>query len=298
MTTIKPATPLLRPNSGALALVLLFALFAFFLILLSIVSPLLVKAIGRPESAMRIAMVLQDVFVFILPAIAVALVASRLPARLLGVDKAPTLLQVLLAIATLLCSIPAMNMIIQWNEGWHLPESMAAVEEAMRQMEDTAKATTDSLMAGASVWSMIVSVLIVGVMAGFSEEIFFRGAFQRVMQANRLNGHIAVWTAAALFSLVHFQMFGFVPRMLLGAFFGYALWWTNSLWVPVIAHAFNNSLVVITTWRTANDPDSILAVLNDAGSTEITVGSVGLAIGSAILTACLLRLLYLTSHHK
>ena len=73
-----------------------------------------------------------------------------------------------------------MNMIIQWNEGWHLPASMAALEEAMRQMEETAKATTDSLMASASVWSMIVSVLIVGVMAGFSEEICFRGAFQRV----------------------------------------------------------------------------------------------------------------------
>ena len=86
--------------------------------------------------------------------------------------------------------------------------------------------------------------------------------------------------------------------MLLGAFFGYALWWTNSLWVPVIAHAFNNSLVVITTWRTANDPDTILAVLNDGGSTEITIGSIGLAIGSVILSACLLRLLYITSRPK
>ena len=57
--------------------------------------------------------------------------------------------------------------------------------------------------------------------------------FSASRQANRLNGHIAVWTAAAIFSLVRSQMFGFVPRLLLGAFFGYALWWTNSLRVPV-----------------------------------------------------------------
>ena len=56
--------------------------------------------------------------------------------------------------------------------------------------------------------------------------------------------------------------------------------------------------MVITTWRTANDPDTILAVLNDGGSTEITIGSIGLAIGSVILSACLLRLLYITSRPK
>jgi len=244
---------------------------------------------------MRISMVIQDVFVFITPALAVALLSSPLPARLLGVEQKLSVPQISLAIATLICSIPAMNLIIQWNESWHLPESMASVEATLRQLEDAAQATTDLLMEGASVWSMIVSVLIVGVLAGFSEEIFFRGALQRIMQASRVNGHIAVWTAAAVFSLIHFQMFGFVPRMLLGAFFGYALWWTNSLWVPVIAHAFNNSLVVITTWHVTNNPDSALAGLNDLGTAATTTSSLWIALISVILTACCLRALYLTT---
>lgn len=284
-----------------LALVLLFALFGFFLVLIPVVTSVLSKVIDSPQALMRIAMVVQDIFVFTVPAIVVALVATRLPARLLGVEVAPSAPQLLLSILALLCSIPAMNLIVEWNEGWHLPSSLSSVETAMRQLEDNAKNATDMLMEGASVGSLIVSILIVGVFAGFSEEIFFRGALQRIMQATRINGHVAVWTAALIFSVLHFQMFGFVPRLLLGAFFGYVLWWTNSLWIPIAVHALNNSLVVVSTWHSANNPDSTFAALENIGSLESSEGSLWIVLLSIALTAVCLRLLYLYSiknHNK
>lgn len=290
--------PQIKQNSSTLALVLLFALFIFFLILIPIFGSLLGKVISSPQAAIRITMVIQDVFVFIFPAIIVAMVSSRLPARLLGIETKPDAIHILLAIAAMIVSVPAMNLIISWNESLHLPESLSAIEQAMRQLEDNAKNATDLLMQGASVWSMLVSVLIVGVLAGFSEEIFFRGAFQRILQAGKVNGHAAVWTVAIIFSLFHFQMFGFVPRMLLGAFFGYLLWWTNSLWVPIIAHAFNNSIVVYTTWRVANNPDSPLAALNDTNMWSTTDSAIVGAVVSVLLTTIILRVLHNITHKK
>ena len=141
-----------------------------------------------------------------------------------------------------------MNAIIEWNKSWHLPESFQSLEQFFRQLEDGAEATTNILMNGASIPSLIVSVLIVGVLAGFSEELFFRGALQRILGQTRLNIHVTIWLVAFIFSAFHFQLFGLVPRMLLGAFFGYLLWWSKSLWLPIILHVLNNSIVVIATY--------------------------------------------------
>ena len=202
----------------AMTLVLLFSLFAFFLILTPILTGLLGRISHKHDAILRIAMVIQDLLVFILPALLTALVSTKLPARLLCIDTKPRAIIVLWSLLTLVVSIPAMNAIIEWNQNLHLPAAMSGFETTMRQLESNAQAVTDSLMAGASVPSLIVSILIVGILAGFSEELFFRGAMQRIMSASRMNMHAVIWSVAFIFSLFHFQFFGFAPRLLLGAY--------------------------------------------------------------------------------
>lgn len=271
-----------RPGS---ALMLLLSLFAFFLILTPILTGLLGGVFKKPDASLRIAMVLQDLLVFILPAIVTALVSTRLPARLLAVDVKPQWRTIMLALLTLLVSVPAMNLIIEWNQNLHLPESMSEIEQTLRTLEENAAAVTDTLMAGASLPSLIVSILIIGVLAGLSEELFFRGAMQRLIMSMRVNPHAAIWMVAFIFSLFHFQFFGFVPRVLLGAFFGYLLWWSKSLWIPVIVHMFNNSLVVCTTWYAANNPGSSFDA--DKIGTDLSgFASVVMVIASVVLTVC------------
>lgn len=266
------------------ALLLLFSLFAFFLILTPILTGLIGRLGIKAEAVLKIAMVLQDVLVFILPAILTAMVATRLPARLLGIDVRPRLSTLLLALATLFCSMPAMNAIIEWNQAIRFPESMSGIETMMRQLEENAKAVTDSLMAGASVPSLIVSILIVGVFAGFSEELFFRGAMQHILSSTRMNIHLAVWIVAVIFSLFHFQFFGFVPRMLLGAYFGYLLVWSRSLWIPIAVHMFNNSLVVYSSWHTVNNPDTTFDI-DKIGTDLSSATGITMVTVSLILTA-------------
>jgi membrane protease YdiL (CAAX protease family) len=74
--------------------------------------------------------------------------------------------------------------------------------------------------------------------------------------------HVTIWTVAVLFSAIHLQFFGFVPRLLLGAWFGYLLWWTGSIWVPVLAHFTNNALSTLATYSLnkgllSENPDGI-----------------------------------------
>lgn len=63
-----------------------------------------------------------------------------------------------------------------------------------------------------------------------------------------VQSNLGIWLAAALFSLMHFQFFGFVPRMILGALFGYYYYWSRNLWIPIIAHILNNGIIVVYTF--------------------------------------------------
>ena len=265
-------------NMPGRAVGVLFGVFFIMLILVSVVSALLM---GQDNAfsvkGIRILTIVQDILVFILPAILAAFVATRLPASLLTVNVRPRLFSVAMAIIILVTSMPAMELIIQWNNGIHLPESLRGIEEALRGMEEAASSSISALSGGNSVGDLIVSILIIGILTGIAEELFFRGALQNLfMTMPKVKKHFVIWAVAVIFSFMHFQFFGFIPRVLLGAYFGYLIWWTGSVWVPIIAHAFNNSMVVLVSW---------LAVGN--GSADAIDGTASLTIGNDWITILL-----------
>lgn len=238
-------------NQPLRAIGVLFGVFFIMLVLLSVVSSLLIGD-GFTARGMRIFAIVQDLLVFILPAVVAAFVATRLPASLLTVNVRPRLFPIVMAIIVMLTSLPAMELLIEWNNNLHLPESMSGLEESLRNMEDSASTGISALSGGNTVGDLIMGILIIGILTGIAEELFFRGALQNLfMTMPKVKKHFAIWAAAFIFSFMHFQFFGFVPRLLLGAYFGYLIWWTGSVWVPVIAHAFNNSLVVLLSWIAA-----------------------------------------------
>lgn len=203
---------------------------------------------GNPAGALRISAVLQDFLTFIIPAVVTALLVTRRPAELLCLTRRPTAITILLVVIVLAVSIPVQEAVIYWNYHITLPESMSGFEAAARALEETAFNTMKTLLANDSAAALIVNILIVGVLAGLSEELLFRGCFQRLLTTGGVNPHVAIWIVAIFFSAMHFQLFGFIPRTLLGAYFGYLLLWSGSLWVPVTAHILNNVMFVLTAW--------------------------------------------------
>lgn len=281
-----------RPGAG---LAILLLAFIVCLAIASILLPLLMMVVKRPEAAMRIATVVQDLLIFIIPAVAAAMLSTRLPARLLGIDSRPRLGMTALSVITLIVAAPALNCIIEWNQSIHLPASMAGVESWLRQMETSAAEATDLMLAGNSLGTLAISILIVGVLAGFSEELFFRGALQRLLMSTPVGTHVAIWLTAFVFSAIHMQFFGFIPRLLLGAYFGYLLWWTGSLWVPVIVHVVNNSIVVLGQWHTVNEGGTP-GVFDNFGANLSNTPDLIAAIISLVLTILCLWQLHRMSH--
>ncbi len=279
-----------RPGA---AITILLGTFFFFLCIFSLVSSLIIPHISDAVTATRLLTFFQALFLFIVPALTTAVLSTRLPATFLAIDRRPRLIPTLLVIAVLTVAIPAMNMIIEWNAGMHLPDNMKGLEDIIRQMEETAAQATETIMGSDTIGSLIVTILIVGVMAGLSEELFFRGALQRSLSSTSMNRHVAVWLTALIFSAIHFQFFGFIPRLLLGAFFGYILLWGGNLWYCIIAHAANNILATLSMWHTRNAGSESMIDINTIGqSADAAIPQWPLVTASLILTAVGLTLMY------
>ncbi|MDE6301236.1 MAG: CPBP family intramembrane metalloprotease [Muribaculaceae bacterium] len=259
-------------------------------LVLASVTLAILLAVGSDSLAMmRIGIVVQDVLMLVVPAVVTAVIVTRQPVELLRLGKFPRLQPLLLGLLTLVVATPLMEAVVQWNEGITLPSAFSDIESWLRRLEEQAGGSVEFLLGPHTFGNLAVSILLVGVLTGFSEELFFRGALQRLLASTRMGTHAAVWVAAIIFSAVHMQFFGFVPRMLLGAFFGYLLVWSGSIWLPMIAHTLNNSLYIIT--RYANAPEASEAV-------SATNTSWGAIIISAAFTAVCLTALYLTCNGK
>ena len=244
MNNIKPAQISFSKKIG-----LFLCLWLFSTIIGSFIVGFITLKFGVDSTpALRIATIIQDIIIFILPAIVTAMLITRLPATFLSIDKFGQKKHYILTLITLIVSIPAMNYIIAWNESMQLPESMKGIEEWMRNSENNAAIMIKTMLGQPDIPNLIMSILIVGVLAGLSEELFFRGALQKILLSKPMNVHVAIWVTAFIFSSIHMQFYGFIPRLLLGAFFGYLVVWSRSLWLPIVAHAFNNITTVFVTW--------------------------------------------------
>lgn len=270
---------------GAGKRMVLFICITVICVLLTSVMTGIITHSGQTTVRLRIATVIQDIFMFIVPSVVTAMMICRRPAEFLQIDRRPTLWLCVLVISTVIAAVPAMNVIIKWNASLHLPDSMAHAEQLMRAAEDKAAIFTHTLIGGTGTGSLIMALLIVGVLAAFSEEIFFRGTLQRLFLTSGVRIHLAVWITAIIFSAIHVQFFGFIPRLLLGAFFGYVVAWSGNLWLGVLAHFTNNALAAIA--MTVAKTNRLANAINPADM-EITASDLIFAGGSAAIVILLI----------
>lgn len=248
--TEKKFVALIKPTlKDRMGILLLF--FVVMIIVCGLLGNLIRQTSLEPRTAILVASAIQCLLAFMLPSWLAAWLSSPNALRYLGFSTHSSLRQYVFVMVFMILITPFMNLVVEWNEGLKLPDSMNCLYQAMKSLEDSAAQTTEMILNVTSWGGLISGVLIIGCLTGLAEEMFFRGGLQRSMEAAGYNVHVAVWSAAFIFSLLHFQFFGFVPRLLLGAFFGYAYCYTGSLWVAAFMHALNNSWVVVISWLSA-----------------------------------------------
>ena len=192
------------------------------------------------RNTFRYYLILSHSFTFALPCIAYAIWKNRdNTLSALQLNKSPHPNNILYSGIIMMAAFPFVMLTMWLNQ--QIP-----VSETMMEMEKMATEMAENLLVMNSPYEFVLTLIAVAATAAIGEELMFRGILQPMFEKLFRNGHVAVWITAVLFSAIHFQMQGFIPRMLLGAILGYFFLWSRNLWIPIFAHfLFNGSQVVL-----------------------------------------------------
>lgn len=197
--------------------------------------------------AIKLSQAFTTIFLFLVPPLLLARLEHIKISELIGLEK-PGARGLLIVAALMACSMPVIEWLAIWNQQMVLPEWLKPIEEWMRAKEDEATRLTLAFLKVNNVGDYFINLVVIALLPAIGEEFLFRGAIQRSFKRMFANPHIAIWVAAFIFSAIHMQFFGFLPRLLLGAMFGYIYWWTGSIWYAVFAHFLNNGYAVTMAW--------------------------------------------------
>ena len=225
-----------------------------FLLSIPAMGSIFLFSVPLSINALKWTQLIQTVAIFLLPPLCMAYLWSQEPLKWLKLtgERQQIKGEIIWAIAIMLAALPAINLMSSWNEQMTLPAFLEPLEQWMKQQEEAAKTLTDKFLSASTLDVLLVNLLLMAVLPALAEELTFRGVLQKLFQGSNVSDfhivkvpHIAIWVTAILFSAIHMQFYGFLPRMLMGALFGYMLVWTGSLWVPILMHFTNNAMAVI-----------------------------------------------------
>ena len=190
---------------------------------------------------------------FLLPAIFVA--SKYQPGQIkvtTNLTKSPTVVALALAVLVIILCQPALNLIGEWNKQLSLPDSLSSIMQWIKTSESEAETMSKLMIETHSTTVLLTNILVIGILPGICEEFLFRGVIQSIFTDWFKRKHLAVWATAFVFSFIHFQFLGFIPRLLLGAMLGYFVLYSGSLWTSILAHSLNNTLIVILSYLQFN----------------------------------------------
>ncbi|MBK8808581.1 MAG: CPBP family intramembrane metalloprotease [Bacteroidales bacterium] len=148
-----------------------------------------------------------------------------------------------IVVLTMLAAIPFINFIGEFNA--LILDTFFGKSNYFSSLRDNNELVTKKLLATDSYRILVYNIFIIGVLPGVFEELCFRGIIQNVFVKYLKNHHVAILLSALIFGFLHFEFYGIIPRTLMGIFFGYLLYWSGNLKLPMIAHFTNNDTIVI-----------------------------------------------------
>jgi uncharacterized protein len=253
----KSASTERNPFESTILLVLLILLGAIVFSILAFVLSYFIYGAGVIDklssddpinlNLIKMVQIISSVGMFVIPALVYAKLQNKDWLGYLKIIPVPTYLA-LLTIVIMFAASPALEYTTLLNKGMKLPSFLKEVEAWMLQQELKMEFLTKKFIVMNSFSSLLVNLLMLAIIPAFGEELIFRGGFQPIFTRWFRNYHVAIWLTAIIFSSIHFQFYGFLPRMFLGALFGYLFVWSGSLWLPILGHFLNNALAVFTAY--------------------------------------------------
>lgn len=234
----------------------------------------------------KIIQLINSIFIFLIPALIGGFIWYKKPFQTYSLHKLPSFKISFLSFLLVISIIPFINFLSFINEQMVLPEFLKGLEQRFMEAEEKIKIITEQMLKVESFSGFLLNLLVMAITPAIVEEVFFRGALLTIFSEKK-NRILAIWLVAIVFSLIHFQMYGFLPRMIYGAILGYLAVWSGSLWLPIFVHFLQNGSVVIFSYLKSNTNNAIEQMENFGKSETYVFGII-----SGVISIFLLWIIY------
>ncbi len=230
--------------------------------------------------------IVNQIGIFILPAVFYTYFVSSKPVEYLLLNRSPKLIRLLVGGLVIYTVLPFNGFLDELNKNMSLPEYLSGIETWMKDKEEQARILTEAFLKTDSGTGLIVNLIVVALLPSIGEELVFRGILIKLFDQMFKNIHLAVIVSSIIFSAIHLQFYGFLPRMMLGLLLGYMFVFTRNLWLPIFVHFINNASSVIVFY------------LHENGLIKISMEEFGQSpnvvyiIGSLLITLWLMSVIY------
>lgn len=257
--------PIIKKTNKLERIFLLAALLVFGLIIgsvLGVIFPIVTGSDIMGLNSLRFMQISSQIFTFVLPPIVYALLIKENPFKALGFNKT-TITWLCLGVAMMYAILPLNSVFAEWNANIKFPDSMTDFERFLQDMQERATEIMERFVNVTSIGGLILNLFMIAGLAALGEELLFRSIIQTSLIKVCKNAHIGIIIASAIFSIIHMEFYGLLPRFVLGMLLGYMYYYSRSIWIPIAMHFANNGTIVF------------LYYLNNIGTINIDVESFG-----------------------
>jgi len=237
------------------------------------------KAATRPF--LYVYQVINQIGVFVLPPLLFAWLVHTRSGEYLRMNQRPNIYSLILGALLVYTLLPFINWLTDLNAMVSLPDSLSGLQQWMKAKEMQADEITGVFLSVKSMGGLGLNLLIVALIPAIGEELLFRGVIQRLLGEWTKNMHWGIILTAILFSAMHMQFYGFLPRFILGMTLGYLFFISGNLWLAIFVHFVNNASSVIIFYLHYNG--FIAVKMEHFGAIHNPIGIVGSLLVSILI---------------
>ncbi|MBP5573074.1 MAG: CPBP family intramembrane metalloprotease [Bacteroidales bacterium] len=245
---------------------------------------------GNDIFLLKVGQGVSSLMMFVVPPIILYVFTRTQPIQALGFRKPVSGWLLLVGVVLMFVSLPLTNQLGTWNEKMNFGAAFERLESLLRQAEDMAGDLTERMLQVDTVWGLLFNLLVIALIPALGEELTFRGMLQQALVKGCKNAHVGIFLSAAIFSFIHFQFYGFLPRMFLGLLLGYMFYYSGSLWTSILMHFVNNGAAVVVAYF--EQRNQISTSVEDFGATDSPIILVASLMATVLLIVLCSKIKY------
>ena len=200
---------------------------------------------GRLAMLIRGMQIIQFITLFLIPTFLCAWFFSTDSKKYLGLKMPSNLTYFLVGSAVMILAIPAVNFLGELNRNVQFPTGL---EKWLKTQEADAGKTIKALLSKHSIKDLVLNIICIAGLAAIGEELLFRGIAQRLLIKLFKSPWAGIIISAFIFSAMHMQFYGFLPRFVLGILLGVVYWYSGSLWTAILAHFVYDAVLIVAAY--------------------------------------------------